>query len=124
MTPSRASNRRTPQILKKGKPTGPFRRAWRRTRADRRDHTRRSDRKRNGGIKRLVVVDQKAIGRTPRSHLATYTGLFDYVRKIFAATKSAHARRYDAGRFSFNIAKGPLRDMRLCLRRIAVPAQC
>ncbi|MDB5407349.1 MAG: excinuclease subunit, partial [Rhodospirillales bacterium] len=55
---------------------------------------------------RLVVVDQKAIGRTPRSNLATYTGLFDYVRKIFAATKSARARHYDAGRFSFNVAKG------------------
>lgn len=58
------------------------------------------------GVKRLVVVDQKAIGRTPRSNLATYTGLFDYVRKIFAATKAARARRYDAGRFSFNVAKG------------------
>ncbi len=58
------------------------------------------------GVKRLVVVDQKAIGRTPRSNLATYTGLFDYVRKIFAATKTARARRYDAGRFSFNVAKG------------------
>jgi excinuclease ABC subunit A len=58
------------------------------------------------GVKRLVVVDQKAIGRTPRSNLATYTGLFDYVRKIFAATKSARARHYDAGRFSFNVAKG------------------
>jgi excinuclease ABC subunit A len=57
-------------------------------------------------LKRLVVVDQKAIGRTPRSNLATYTGLFDDVRKIFAATKSARARRYDAGRFSFNVAKG------------------
>lgn len=58
------------------------------------------------GVSRLVVVDQKAIGRTPRSNLATYTGLFDHVRKIFAATKSARARRYDAGRFSFNVAKG------------------
>lgn len=58
------------------------------------------------GVKRLVVVDQKAIGRTPRSNLATYTGLFDYVRKIFAASKSARARHYDAGRFSFNVAKG------------------
>ena len=57
-------------------------------------------------IKRLVRVDQKPIGRTPRSNLATYTGLFDYVRKIFAATKAAKARRYDAGRFSFNVAKG------------------
>jgi excinuclease ABC subunit A len=57
-------------------------------------------------IKRLVVVDQKPIGRTPRSNLATYTGLFDHVRKLFAATKEAKAKRYDAGRFSFNVAKG------------------
>jgi excinuclease ABC subunit A len=57
-------------------------------------------------IKRLVVVDQKPIGRTPRSNLATYTGLFDQVRKMFAATKEARGRRYDAGRFSFNVAKG------------------
>lgn len=57
-------------------------------------------------IKRLVKVDQKSIGRTPRSNLATYTGLFDHVRKIFAATKLAKARKYDAGRFSFNVEKG------------------
>jgi excinuclease ABC subunit A len=57
-------------------------------------------------VKRLVVVDQKPIGRTPRSNLATYTGLFDYVRKLFAATKQARVRRYDAGRFSFNVTKG------------------
>jgi excinuclease ABC subunit A len=57
-------------------------------------------------VKRLVRVDQKPIGRTPRSNLATYTGLFDHVRKLFAATKAARARRYDAGRFSFNVAKG------------------
>jgi excinuclease ABC subunit A len=57
-------------------------------------------------IRRLVRVDQKPIGRTPRSNLATYTGLFDHVRKLFAATKQARARRYDAGRFSFNVAKG------------------
>ena len=57
-------------------------------------------------IKRLVVVDQKPIGRTPRSNLATYTGLFDYVRKLFASTKAARGRHYDAGRFSFNVAKG------------------
>ncbi|HEV7557005.1 MAG TPA: hypothetical protein VGO00_16175, partial [Kofleriaceae bacterium] len=49
-----------------------------------------------GGIDRLVVVDQKPIGRTPRSNLATYTGLFDGVRKLFAQTKTARARRYDA----------------------------
>jgi excinuclease ABC subunit A len=58
------------------------------------------------GIKRLVRVDQKPIGRTPRSNLATYTGLFDHVRKLFAATRAARARHYDAGRFSFNVAKG------------------
>ncbi|MDB5071652.1 MAG: excinuclease subunit [Candidatus Eremiobacteraeota bacterium] len=57
-------------------------------------------------VKRLVTVDQKPIGRTPRSNLATYTGLFDSVRKLFAATKQARARRFDAGRFSFNVAKG------------------
>ncbi len=57
-------------------------------------------------VKRLVRVDQKPIGRTPRSNLATYTGLFDHVRKLFASTKAARARRYDAGRFSFNVAKG------------------
>ncbi|MDB5863094.1 MAG: Excinuclease subunit, partial [Betaproteobacteria bacterium] len=57
-------------------------------------------------IKRLVVVDQKPIGRTPRSNLATYTGLFDNVRKLFAATRLAKQRKYDAGRFSFNVAKG------------------
>lgn len=57
-------------------------------------------------VKRMVVVDQKPIGRTPRSNLATYTGLFDHVRKLFAATKTARARHYDAGRFSFNVAKG------------------
>jgi excinuclease ABC subunit A len=54
----------------------------------------------------LVRVDQKPIGRTPRSNLATYTGLFDQVRKLFAATKMARSRRYDAGRFSFNVVKG------------------
>lgn len=57
-------------------------------------------------VRRMVRVDQKPIGRTPRSNLATYTGLFDHVRKLFAATKTAKARRYDAGRFSFNVAKG------------------
>ena len=57
-------------------------------------------------IKRLIRVDQRPIGRTPRSNLATYTGLFDHVRKLYAATKAARARRYDAGRFSFNVPKG------------------
>jgi excinuclease ABC subunit A len=57
-------------------------------------------------IKRLVEIDQKPIGRTPRSNLATYTGLFDDVRKIFSQTKLSKSRHYDPGRFSFNVAKG------------------
>ncbi len=57
-------------------------------------------------VTRLVNVDQKPIGRTPRSNLATYTGLFDHVRRLFAGTRMAKARRYGAGRFSFNVAQG------------------
>lgn len=57
-------------------------------------------------IRKLVQVDQKPIGRTPRSNLATYTGLFDVVRKIFSTTKLARSRKYDPGQFSFNVAKG------------------
>ncbi len=58
------------------------------------------------GVGRLVRVDQKPIGRTPRSNLATYTGLFDVVRKAFAATDQARDRGYGVGRFSFNVAGG------------------
>ncbi|MGW3307458.1 ATP-binding cassette domain-containing protein [Streptomyces sp. NPDC001073] len=58
------------------------------------------------GVGRLVSVDQKPIGRTPRSNLATYTGLFDVVRKVFAATDEARQRGYGVGRFSFNVAGG------------------
>lgn len=57
-------------------------------------------------VRRMVVVDQKPIGRTPRSNLATYTGLFDVVRRIFAKTRMARSRQYDAGQFSFNLPKG------------------
>ncbi|MET8238906.1 MULTISPECIES: excinuclease ABC subunit UvrA [unclassified Streptomyces] len=57
-------------------------------------------------VDRLVQVDQRPIGRTPRSNLATYTGLFDVVRKLFTATDIARERGYRAGRFSFNVAGG------------------
>lgn len=57
-------------------------------------------------VDRLVQVDQRPIGRTPRSNLATYTGLFDVVRKLFAGTQTARERGYRAGRFSFNVAGG------------------
>ncbi|MFE1906081.1 ATP-binding cassette domain-containing protein [Streptomyces gardneri] len=58
------------------------------------------------GVGRLVTVDQRPIGRTPRSNLATYTGLFDVVRKLFTETEEAKERGYKAGRFSFNVPGG------------------
>lgn len=57
-------------------------------------------------LRKLVVVDQKPIGRTPRSNVATYSGVFDEIRKAFARTRGAKSRKFDAGRFSFNLPKG------------------
>jgi excinuclease ABC subunit A len=57
-------------------------------------------------IRRVVAVNQKPIGRTPRSNLATYTGFFDEVRRLFAATAAAKSHRYSASRFSFNVKGG------------------
>jgi excinuclease ABC subunit A len=57
-------------------------------------------------VKNVIVIDQDPIGRTPRSNPATYTKLFDEIRKIFALTKEAKARGYDQGRFSFNVKGG------------------
>ena len=57
-------------------------------------------------VRRLIVIDQRPIGRTPRSNVATYTGLFDHVRRRFADTPEARSRGYKPGRFSFNVAGG------------------
>ena len=57
-------------------------------------------------VKNVIVIDQDPIGRTPRSNPATYTKLFDEIRKIFASTKEAKARGYSQGRFSFNVKGG------------------
>ncbi|GAA3760981.1 excinuclease ABC subunit UvrA [Streptomyces sp. NEAU-PBA10] len=58
------------------------------------------------GVRRVVSIDQKPIGRTPRSNVATYTGLFDHVRRRFAQTPEARSRGYKPGRFSFNVTSG------------------
>lgn len=57
-------------------------------------------------VKRVSLIDQSPIGRTPRSNPATYTKVFDYVRSLFAGTKDAHLRSYGPGRFSFNVKGG------------------
>lgn len=57
-------------------------------------------------VDKIINIDQSPIGRTPRSNPATYTGVFDVIRDIFAATQEAKMRGYDKGRFSFNVAGG------------------
>ncbi len=57
-------------------------------------------------VDKVIQVDQSAIGRTPRSNPATYTGVFDHVRKLFAQTSEAKVRGYQPGRFSFNVKGG------------------
>lgn len=57
-------------------------------------------------IDKVIIIDQSAIGRTPRSNPATYTGVFDHVRDLFAMTPEAKMRGYQKGRFSFNVKGG------------------
>ena len=57
-------------------------------------------------LDKVIAIDQSPIGRTPRSNPATYTGLFTEIRNLFAKTKDAKAKGYDAGRFSFNVRGG------------------
>jgi excinuclease ABC subunit A len=59
-----------------------------------------------GAINKVITIDQSPIGRTPRSNTATYTGVFDAIRAIFAETVEAKARGYKQGRFSFNVKGG------------------
>ena len=57
-------------------------------------------------IDKIIIIDQSAIGRTPRSNSATYTGVFTYIRELMAETPEAKKRGYKPGRFSFNVKGG------------------
>ena len=57
-------------------------------------------------VDKVIDIDQSPIGRTPRSNPATYTGVFDHMRKLFAETTEAKVRGYQQGRFSFNVKGG------------------
>lgn len=74
-----------------------------------RAHTKAGKHKKLLGVEQLdkvIAIDQSPIGRTPRSNPATYTGVFDQIRDLFAATKDAKAMGYKKGRFSFNVSGG------------------
>ncbi len=65
-------------------------------------------------IDKIIDIDQSPIGRTPRSNPATYTGVFDKIRDLYANTPEAKARGYKPGRFSFNVKGG---NCEACTRR-------
>ena len=62
-------------------------------------------------LDKVIVIDQTPIGRTPRSNPATYTGMFNHIRDLFARLPAAKIRGYGSGRFSFNVKGGPLREV-------------
>ena len=72
-------------------------------------------------IDKVIEIDQSPIGRTPRSNPATYTGVFDEIRKVFSKTREAKIRGYEAGRFSFNVK---VAAAKLARGRASRPSRC